>query len=359
MEKLISVAGRLNFMEVSRRFDIAAGIIVFLAFLITVYLTQDFLSTILLSIVLVFLLKPVYSYLFKVTRHGQLSSFFSIMVMFVVILSVLVGLSSVLLLEISKIERTGALSELRLTRISDEFDLWIVDNIPDQAAIYVKQVGDIPATIATWATPIAEEQLTAFASHLPDLFAQSIVVIFFTYYILIDGGQIADRALDLLPRDRRGIVSYFLQELNMIYTTLFTVYFTTSMLSGILAAIGFYLIGIPYPFVIGAVVAIFTLIPLIGPPFVFIPMAIYYALTGHYITAAVLLVYGVVVLMVIPENVIRPHLAHRSARIHPIITVLAYTAPIFVVGIMGVIVGPTFYGFLLAVYRTIIHNREI
>jgi predicted PurR-regulated permease PerM len=66
-----------------------------------------------------------------------------------------------------------------------------------------------------------------------------------------------------------------------------------------------------------------------------------------------------VVLIVIPENVIRPHLALRSSRIHPIVTVLAYTAPVFVVGVVGVIIGPTLYGFLLAVYRTAVYYREI
>jgi predicted PurR-regulated permease PerM len=29
------------------------------------------------------------------------------------------------------------------------------------------------------------------------------------------------------------------------------------------------------------------------------------------------------------------------------------------VGIMGVIIGPTLYGFLLAVYRSMIHYREV
>ncbi|MCJ7444655.1 MAG: AI-2E family transporter [Methanotrichaceae archaeon] len=347
----------VKYDHVSRRFDIAATIIVFLVFLIGVYLTQKFLSPILLSIVLVYLLKPVYGFLFRATRRGRLSSFFSIMMMFVIILYVLLGLSSVLLFEISKIERSGALTELRLTRISEEFGLWIVDKLPEQAAIYVKQVGDIPATIAAWASPIAQAQLTTFATHLPDLFAQSIVIIFLTYYLLNDGKQIAAQAIELIPRNRKEMVSYFFQELNMIFTTLFTVYFTTSMLSGILAALGFYILGIPYPIVLGVIVAIFTLLPLLGPPFVFIPMAIYYFLTDNYVMAMILLVYGTVVLMIIPENVIRPHLAHRSARIHPIITVLAYTAPIFVVGIMGVIVGPTIYGCLLAVYRT--YKREI
>jgi predicted PurR-regulated permease PerM len=62
--------------------------------------------------------------------------------------------------------------------------------------------------------------------------------------------------------------------------------------------------------------------------------------------------------MVIPEKVIRPHLAMMSSRIHPILTLLAYTAPIFVSGIFGVIVGPTLYGLLLAVYRSINAERK-
>jgi predicted PurR-regulated permease PerM len=72
----------------------------------------------------------------------------------------------------------------------------------------------------------------------------------------------------------------------------------------------------------------------------------------------ILLVFGVGVLMIVPENIIRPHLAMKTSRIHPTLTLLAYTAPVFVVGVVGVIIGPALYGFLLAVYRTIIISRE-
>lgn len=134
------------------------------------------------------------------------------------------------------------------------------------------------------------------------------------------------------------------------------------MLSGVLAAIGFSLLAIPYPFVLGVVVGIFTLIPMLGPPFVFIPIALYYLLQGNLlrgIIIIIIIVFGTVVLMVIPENVLRPHLAMKSARIHPIVTLLAYTAPIFVVGLIGVILGPTLYGFLLAAYRAVVNYRDI
>ncbi len=357
-------------MDSSRRFDIIAGVLVFLVILLTVYLTKDFLTTILLSIVLVFLLKPVYALIFRLTRRGHISSLFSLLIVFVIILSVLLGLTTVLLVELSNLERSGAVSSVSFSTISEGLDLRAQNALPDWAYQYVhdtvyrymmklRQLDDVPATVASWLFPIAQEQLTALASNLPVLFAQSMVAIFFTYYILIDGKIFVDQAVYMLPSAKKGPVKFFLQELNSIYTTLFTVYFTTSMLSGVLAALGFSMLGIPYPSVLGVITAIFTLLPMLGPPLVFVPLALYYLVIGDVIKSIILLVFGTVVLMIIPENVIRPNLAMKSARIHPIVTVLAYTAPIFVVGVVGVIIGPTLYGFLLAVYRSLVHYKEI
>ncbi len=112
-------------MENSRRFDIAVDIGILMVFIVTVYMTKDFLSTIPLSIVLIYLLKPVYAGIFRLTRHEGLSSFFSLMVMFAVILAVLIGLSGVLLIEISNIQMSGALAAIRLSSISNDFILWM------------------------------------------------------------------------------------------------------------------------------------------------------------------------------------------------------------------------------------------
>jgi predicted PurR-regulated permease PerM len=346
-------------MDLDRRLENIAQITVLLAIIVTVYLTKDFLSTLLLSIVLVYLLKPIYAAFFRLTKHGQISSFSSLLIVFLAIVGVLLGLISLLATEVSNLQMSGDLADIRLANLSEDLNAWMELYIPDPLYGLVKEIGDIPSAIAAWTIPIVERELSSFASELPILFAKAIVAIFFTYYILIDGRYIAEKAVELLPYKKRGVTKHFLRELNGIYTTLFTVYFTTSMLSGVLAAIGFLVLGIPYHIVLGAVVGVFTLIPLLGPPFVIVPMAIYYLLQNDIGKSIILLIFGAVVLIVIPENVIRPHLALRSSRIHPIVTVLAYTAPVFVVGVVGVIIGPTLYGFLLAVYRTAVYYREI
>lgn len=130
------------------------------------------------------------------------------------------------------------------------------------------------------------------------------------------------------------------------------------MLTGILAAIGFSLIGAPYPVLLGAVIAVCTLIPLVGATAICLPISLYCLLIHDYFRGVLILIFGIVVLTIIPQNVLLRRPARKGAYIHPLITILAYTAPIFVVGIIGLVVGPTLYGFPLAVYRTAIYLRQ-
>lgn len=231
---------------------------------------------------------------------------------------------------------------------------FVYNYIPDFISEYTSQklddISAIPASLISYVLRILSNFFADFLSSMPILFAQLLAAIFFTYYLLIDGRRFVETARVLLPEKRT--VSVFLKELDTIYNSLFNVYFLTSMLSGVLAAIAFLLIGVPYALLWGSVIAVFTLVPMLGPLSVIVPMSIYYIAIHEYETALFLLAMGIVVLTIIPENVIRPRLAMHGASIHPVITILAYTAPIFVIGISGVIVGPAVYGFILAAYRT-------
>ncbi|HWQ20367.1 MAG TPA: AI-2E family transporter, partial [Methanotrichaceae archaeon] len=250
------------------------------------------------------------------------------------------------------------LASLSISSISTDLDVWMKSNLPASAAPLLSFIGSFTAKISSSLLPMLQGWMGDFATSLPVLFSQLLVVIFLTYYVLIDGKHFLDNAVEFVPESRKPAVVYFLKEINGIYTSLFSVYFVTSMLSGVIAAVGFFLMGIGYPFTLGAIVAIATLAPLIGSPIIFIPLAIYYALMKNLLMSIIIMVFGIVFLMIIPENVIRPGLARKRSKINPILTVLAYTAPVFQVGPMGVIIGPALYGFLLAAYRTAVWNRE-
>jgi len=137
------------------------------------------------------------------------------------------------------------------------------------------------------------------------------------------------------------------------------VFFLNSLLIGIIGAMGFLILGVPYPLLWGMIIAVVALVPIVGPELIFGPIALYYLLTQEYATGLALLAFGVIFLIVIPNNFVLPRLASASASIHPLITLMAFTAPVFVIGLVGVIIGPVVYGFILAAYRTMVYFRKI
>jgi predicted PurR-regulated permease PerM len=67
---------------------------------------------------------------------------------------------------------------------------------------------------------------------------------------------------------------------------------------------------------------------------------------------AIALAISGLLLFIIPQYLIMPRLARKRGRIPPLVTVLSFVAPLFILGMPGIIVGPMLFGFLLAAYRT-------
>jgi predicted PurR-regulated permease PerM len=329
--------------------------LIFLIFLLTVYLSRDFLLPVMMSVVLVFLLKPLFSFFFKTTGNRMLSSALSILAVVIVMLLVLLGMTQTLFNELPNIQTIG-FRIYPAQNASQDLELWLRGNFEEPLlALLLGVLYTASETISALINALIASTV-AMISNVPLYFAQSIVVLFFTFFMLFQGEHFARNAMILVPPEKKDKVWLFFQELGFIYTNIFTAYVFTALASGALAFIAFIMLNIPYPFVLAGVVIIFTLIPLVGAIWVFIPLALLYLLQGNYLLAAVLAICGVLI-FVIPQYLIMPRLAQSRGQIHPLITVLAFLGPLFALGLPGVIVGPILYGFLLAVYRTMVHNE--
>ncbi len=357
-------------MSPSRRFSLLAALLIFLIFLLTVYLSRDFLFPVMISVVLVFLLKPLFSFFFSMTGNRMLSSALSILAVVIAMLLVLLGMTQALLNELSNIQTIGPqiypeqnVSEDlelwlmgRAQNASQGLELWLMGNFEEPLLALLLGILRTATEIISALISAMISSTVAMISDVPLYFAQSIVVLFFTFFMLFQGKEIAKDAMILVPPEKKDKVWLFFQELSFIYTNLFTAYVFTALVSGALAFIAFIMLKIPYPLILAGVVVIFTFIPLVGAIWVFIPLALLYLLQGNYLLAAVLAVCGIII-FVIPQYFILPHLAHRGGQIHVLITILAFIGPLFALGLPGIIVGPILYGFLLAVYRTMVQKE--
>lgn len=361
-------------MDSKNRFQWMTAAILAFAVAGIVYVTKDFLTTILLSFFFAYVLHPVHSRLFGLTGKKRISALLSISIIFLLFLVFVLSVINALATEVSNLSLSQESINETVSRFTDQtagslFDwtrAFAEDRAPPAIVPYVgdvldqaeEQIGSALAAPASLLAPEIVPRVTKIvtgiadwiAENLPILMAQFGVAILLTYYLLVDGAGSVEEFLRLMPE--RATVRRFLAELTSIYNSLFNVYLINSLLTGLIAAFVYLLTGVPYPFLWGMVTGVFALVPLIGTSAVYIPMAIYYLLIQDYLRVAALLVLGTLFLNIFPENIMRPALAKAGAAIHPAVTLLAFAAPIFVVGVMGVIVGPALYGFVLAAYRT-------
>ena len=346
-------------MDQRRKFYIIFAAITFVLIIFAVYLSKDFASTILLSFLLAYILDPYFMYFYRhIGHHRQASAFASISIIFFILIFIIFAAANALITEMSNLLGLGGVDYLQIqaANFSVAINSLSETYLPALASDYVKGIGDIPTALILMVQPVLQAHIISFASNLPIYFTQFLLAIIFIYYFLVDGKKMIKEFIGLLPEKEVSI--HFLQELDLIYKSLFRVFFLNSLLTGIVGAIGFLVLGIPYPLLCGMIIAVAALVPMVGPEMVFGPVALYYLLTQDYITGLALLAFGIIFLTIIPNNFVLPRLASASASIHPLITLMAFTAPVFVIGLMGVIVGPTVYGFILAAYRTMVYFRK-
>jgi predicted PurR-regulated permease PerM len=127
----------------------------------------------------------------------------------------------------------------------------------------------------------------------------------------------------------------------------------TASVQGLLVGIAFWVAGIPNALFWGVVTVVLSILPVVGSGLVWGPGVLHLALGGHYGRAIGLAIWGAVVVGNV-DNVIRPIVFRRWARIHPFITILGAFAGIQYFGLLGLLIGPlaiSYFFELIRMYR--------
>jgi len=336
-----------------KRFTLIVGLVVIAVALLIIYLSWVFVNVIILSIFGAFILRPLDKKLREITRikNRQISAILTITIVALIFSGLFLNIIFILGSELAKFQPDVLQTDIN--KLLDYGMELIGKYIPDTIQENMKSnLSSSASSAILFIVSIAQRVVLNFISNIAIFAMQLGVVVFLLYYLLIDGENIVETFIDILPSNRVDIVREFLQHLNSIYNSLFNVYLIVCVLTGIIGGIGLMLIGVPYPIMWGAVIAVLSLLPIVGPGTFYVPAAIYYYIFNEPVKAVVIVVFGWLFLETIPGNIIRPRLMMQSGNIHPIITLLSFTAPLFVVGAMGIIIGPAAYGFMLALYRT-------
>ncbi len=141
------------------------------------------------------------------------------------------------------------------------------------------------------------------------------------------GGTGGTEALDVATRAIRGVSAGVIG---------------TAAAQALLAGIGFAVAGVPAPVLLSVGVLILGIVQL-GPLPVWLPVVIWLYTTGDTLTAILLLAWNAGVVQTI-DNILRPVLISRGARLPLLLMLVGVLGGLLAMGLIGVFLGPTLLG---------------
>lgn len=180
-----------------------------------------------------------------------------------------------------------------------------------------------------------------------------------TFYLLRDWDSITHHLGELIPGPRREAVVSFAREYDHLLARYLRGQILVAATIGGVTALGLWIAGFPYAFLLGVTVAVFGVVPYLGLVLSLIP-AILVALTSG---AVGLSLIKVAVVFAIAQGlegaVVSPRIVGDSVGLHPVWVVLALTVGGFYFGFVGLLIGvPAAVGVKLLVLRGLERYRR-
>lgn len=174
----------------------------------------------------------------------------------------------------------------------------------------------------------------------------STVICWFLYR---DGDVIAERLRRLVSR-LAGVAALRLVEVaeNTIRGVVYGI-LGTAVAQAVLQTVGLLVAGVPGALLLGGLTFFLSVVP-VGPPVVWLGAGAWLYFDGQPVWAAAMLLWGVLVVSSV-DNVVKPYLISRGARMPFVLVLLGVLGGVLAFGFIGVFIGPT----LLAVaYRLVL-----
>lgn len=331
---------------------------VFIAFLLGVLyifyqVIRPFLLDIFVAVVTVIIFFPVYGKSLRLFKGRKIPS--ALLTLLIIIFSFLIPLSlfsgvitaqSLELYEkISKGMQDGSLKkalDLKLVYFNLFFDRWHIDL---QALKLEEQVGKFLTAFSEF----IYTEMTALARGVASFLFDLVIVLFVTFFLLIDGERFLAEIRGISPLE----ISHYdriLTQLTLTIKATLKGSVVVALVQGFLGGVGFWIFGLPSAAFWGMCMVFSSVIPLIGTSIIWVPGAFYLAFTSSFWTALGLALWGTLIVSG-ADNILRPLLLKGSAKLHPLLTFLSVLGGIIYFGFLGFILGPVLLSFLMTLFE--------
>jgi predicted PurR-regulated permease PerM len=169
------------------------------------------------------------------------------------------------------------------------------------------------------------------------------------FFLLKDAATLRRTVVTSLPHDGQLRGHRLFEELNATLAAYIRAQLLACVLVGSVCGVGFAVLGVPYPVLLGVLAGALEFIPLVGPLVLATVAAVVGALHAPMLALWTLGFLGV--LRLIEDYVIYPRLMHRGIQLHPLAVILGVLAGAELGGVAGMFLAVPTVAIASVVYR--------
>jgi predicted PurR-regulated permease PerM len=202
-----------------------------------------------------------------------------------------------------------------------------------------------------WATDLSQvvaSSLLTFGQVSFSLLINTAIMLYLLFFFFRDGEKLQQTLIYYLPlgdTSEKRLFKRFSETARAVLKGTLAI----ALLQGLLGAITFWIVGLSNPVLWGVAMAAGALIPAVGPALVWVPASIILLATGSIWQGVTIILSGVLVIGLV-DNLLRPVLVGRGAKMPDSITLLATIGGLATFGVSGLVAGPIIAAFFLSLW---------
>jgi len=176
------------------------------------------------------------------------------------------------------------------------------------------------------------------------------------FFLLRDGPRVLRETKAVLESILGPRVQDYLLAVGSTTQAVVYALFLGAIAQGAVAGVGYWIVGLDAPVLLGAVTALIALIPF-GAPMVWGSLAIWQLATGNVVQGVGLLLWGALIVSWM-DNVVRPLVISNATRMPFLLVVFGVLGGVLAFGLVGLFMGPVLLAVALALWREWLEQNQ-
>ena len=160
-----------------------------------------------------------------------------------------------------------------------------------------------------------------------------VLVLFLAFWFMVDGRRFRNVFAALFPAEQQSKVQFVEDTVSQVLGGYIRAQLTMALVIGVSAGLGCFVLGVPYPVVIGLFAFFFELIPMVGPILGSVPAILIAAFQPFPLVVWVALFFAV--MQLVENNLLAPRISGKAVGLHPAVAVVALLIGAEIGGIWG------------------------